>query len=273
MKSLKISFPSVKSPVFFGVFIWGAYSLYALSTPGFGRSIEQYLSIMLTCFILDTLFFYLRSGECRLTLSGLISGFALFFLVDTTYIGIGILVAALTMTTKHLFTYRERHIFNPTNLALLIVCYGFSDIATFHSMRWGGELFWSIIFISLGALITIYANRWVVAVTYAASFTLFAYAKSLIFPAAFDFLMIPLMGPGLQLFTFFMITDPQTSPPKKNQQFVFAILIAALDSTFRFMQNRYAPLLSLSIICLAFTLYEVYKNLKNETMFLRTKNV
>lgn len=273
MSQLRISMPSLKSPVFFGVFIWGAYSLYALSAPGFGRTIEQYLSIVLTCFILDTLFFYFRSGELRLTLSGFISGFALFFLVDTAYIEIGILVAALTMVTKHLFTYRERHIFNPTNLALLIVCYGFSDITTFHAMRWGGELIWSIIFIMLGALITIYANRWVVAVTYAAAFTLFAYIKSLIFPAPFDFLMLPLMGPALQLFTFFMITDPQTSPPKKSQQFVFAIAVAALDSALRFMQNRYAPLLSLSIICLAFTLYEVYKNSKNETLFTRVKTV
>lgn len=254
----KISWPNWTSPVFFAVFIWGFYSIYALLTPGFGRTVPQYILSVGVCFVLDTFFFYIRTGQLRLTFGGLISGFAIFFLFDSAYLWMYLFVSVLTIVAKHLLTYKDRHIFNPTNFALLLVCYSFEDICTFHAMRWGGQLFWSVTFIMLGIAITVYAKRWIVSITFISFFILFAFIKSLILPVSFMVMMLPLLGPGLQLYSFFMITDPQTSPSSIKNQIIFSFSIALIDSLLRYQQNRFAPLISLTVVCLAFTLKDYY---------------
>ncbi len=258
--SANISWPNWTSPVFFGVFIWGAYSIYALVTPGFGRGFPQYAMSVGVCFVLDTVFFYLRTKQWRLTLGGLITGFAVFFLLDSAYLWIYFLTSALAMVTKHLLTYKNRHIFNPTNFALLIVCYAFQDICTFHAMRWGGQLLFSVIFILLGIGISVYAKRWIVSASFIGFFVLFAFVKSLLLPVSFMVMMLPLLGPGLQLYSFFMLTDPQTSPSTAKQQIIFSFSIALIDTILRYQQNRFAPLISLSFVCLAFAVVTYLKD-------------
>ncbi len=255
-----ISWPNWTSPVFFGVFIWGAYSIYALVTPGFGRGLPQYILSVGVCFVLDTVFFYLRTKQWRLTFGGLITGFAIFFLFDSAYLWMYFLVSALAMVTKHLLTYKNRHIFNPTNFALLIVCYAFQDISTFHAMRWGGQLLFSVIFILLGIGISVYAKRWIVSISFIGFFVLFAFIKSLLLPVSFMVMMLPLLGPGLQLYSFFMLTDPQTSPNTAKQQIIFSFSIALIDTILRYQQNRFAPLVSLTLVCLAFTIKDYLKD-------------
>lgn len=249
-----VSWPNWKSPITFGFIILGSYSLYAVNALGFGRNPTQLLVTVLTCYILDTLFFYIRFKQLRFTLGGATSGFGLFFLFDSAYLWMFFLLAVVTITIKHLFTYKDRHIFNPTNFALLLVCYAFQDISNFHSMRWGGELFWSLTFVMLGTALTIYAKRWIVSFTFIFCFILFAYIKSILFPISFTLMLLPILGPGLQLYSFFMITDPMTSPQKSIEQIIFSVLLALIDTVLRFQQNRFAALISLSTVCALFVI-------------------
>lgn len=265
----KITWPKWNSPIVFGFLILFGYSLYALFAEAFGRNLNQLLVTVLTCYVLDTAFYYIRFKDIRFTLGGAVSGFGLFFLFDSAYLWMYFLVALVTIAVKHLFTYNERHIFNPTSFSLLVVCFAFQDICTFHSMRWDGQLFFSILFVVLGTALTVYAKRWIVAISFICFFIMFAYIKSLFLPLPFAIMLLPIMGPGLHLYSFFMITDPQTSPIKVNEQIIFAFFVALIDTFFRYKQVRFAQLISLCLVCMVFTLMAYIKNqrvLKNESI-------
>ncbi len=255
-----ITWPKWNSPIIFGFLILSGYSLYALFTEAFGRNLNQLLATVLTCYILDTVFYYIRFKELRFTLGGAVSGLGLFFLFDSAYLWMYFLVAFVTILVKHLFTYKDRHIFNPTSFSLLVVCFAFQDICTFHSMRWDGQLFFSILFFVLGTALTVYAKRWIVAVSFMCFFIIFAYLKSMFLPVPFAIMLLPILGPGLHLYSFFMITDPQTSPIKPKEQIVFAFFVALIDTFFRYQQVRFAQLISLCVVCMTFTLIAYLKN-------------
>ena len=156
------------------------------------------------------------------------------------------------MLSKHLLRLNNQHIFNPNNFGVLIMITGFPTVATLTAARWGGHFLWVFIFTLLGLLITIHAKRWIVAVSFLIFFIFFIFIKSFLLSASIAFLMIPLFSPALHLYTYFMITDPRTSPESPRAQVLFGFLIALVDTYFRFIQNKNAPIIALFVVCLLY---------------------
>jgi Na+-transporting NADH:ubiquinone oxidoreductase subunit NqrB len=136
--------------------------------------------------------------------SALISGLSLCLLARTNSLGLALLVAVVAIASKFLLRVRGKHIFNPTNFgaffAFLIAC--------------------------LGGLVVNRAARADVTYAFLGFYlaVLFGRALWLGQPAA-----IPLhqLGNGAFLiFTFFMISDPRTTPDSRAGRILFAALVA-----------------------------------------------
>ena len=143
------------------------------------------------------------SGQrCQVNVkSALISGLSLCLLLRTNRPWLAVLTAMLTIAIKFVVRFRGKHVFNPTNaglVAMLLV----TDQVWVSPGQWGSVAFFAFLMACLGGLVVNRASR--SDVTYA--FVGFYCA--------------------LLLFTFFMISDPKTTPDSRAGRVVFAALVA-----------------------------------------------
>jgi len=57
--------------------------------------------------------------------------------------------------------------------------------------------------------------------------------------------LAPLLGPGILLFSFHMISDPATTPKTRSLRFAFGITVAAIDAVLRYHEIPSSPLFAL----------------------------
>ncbi len=232
---------------FFVIFV-----TYALVTPWFGRNIYQFLVVFTTCVSMDLILGKIRTNKWIFPLSGIIASSGMFLVLDAYGIWPYFIVGVLAILSKHLLRVNDRHIFNPNNFGVMLVISAFPSSAMLTAARWGGHILWVLIFMILGLIITIHAKRWILAVSYLSFFAMYVLIKSLLLPVSLTFLMIPLFSPALHLYTYFMITDPRTSPDSPKEQVLFAFCVATVDTYLRYMQNKNAPIIALFIVCLLY---------------------
>ena len=181
--------------------------------------------------------------------SALISALSLCLLLRTSSLAVAALASCLAVSSKFLVRWRGKHVFNPSNLALVVLL-ALPVRAWVSPGQWGSLATFAFLLACAGGLVVHRALR--SDVTYA---FLAAYAGLLAWRAITlgDPWSIPLhqMESGaLVLFAFFMISDPRTTPDSRLGRFIFALSVALLGHylTF-FMQMR--PALYVALIALS----------------------
>lgn len=157
--------------------------------------------------------------------SALISGLSLCLLLRTNRTDLAILAAAITIGAKFLIRWRGKHLFNPTNggiVAMLLL----TDEVWVSPGQWGSVAFFAFLMACLGGVVVNRASRSDVTYAFIASYCalLFGYAWYLGEPMTIP--LHRLESGALLLFTFFMISDPKTTPDSRAGRIVFAALVA-----------------------------------------------
>ena len=157
--------------------------------------------------------------------SALISGLSLCLLLRTDEPLLAAVGAVLAIGGKFVLRVRGKHVFNPTNFGLMVMVVG-SDRVWASSGQWGATGFFAFLMACLGGLVAHRALRsdvsWAFFASYAALLVHRAYGLG-------DPLAIPLhqlQSGALLLFTFFMISDPKTTPDARLARIAFGILVA-----------------------------------------------
>lgn len=213
-----------------------AFILCGISWWGFNRSPLQIGFILLICTSLDMLLhFLLRRRSLLFPLSAMITGMGLSILSNFSH---GLWLAAIppffAIASKYVCTVNGRHVYNPALfgvVASLLLSDGM--ITPAPAYQWGGSGV-TAFFIATTAMMLFALNvrRNVLII----SFLVF-YSLQLGFRAWLLRHHIPpqtlLLGafssPAFYLFTFFMITDPRTSPESKSGQIWMAFVIVFVD--------------------------------------------
>lgn len=246
-------------------FVFGTFAIFFISfsliTMSFGRTPLQFLVCFSTFALLDLAFHYVLQRKIVFPLSGMISSIGAFLLVDTQEIGILLLVAFLTIGSKFFIQLRGRHIFNPNNFAIVVVALALPElVSATGGLRWGGEIWLASLIFAMGIFLVIRANRWLVSFSYISVF----FALALIFRGAgINNSLFTLLGPGSQLFIFFMISDPRTSPNSQKLQILFGVSVALVDHLLRLQQFRLSTLFSLSLVTLVYSLADLWMHDKD----------
>jgi Na+-transporting NADH:ubiquinone oxidoreductase subunit NqrB len=157
--------------------------------------------------------------------SVLISILSLCLLLRTNHLSLAALAAVLTVGSKFLLRVDDKHVFNPTNFGIAVTMAATGG-AWVSSGQWGTGAFFAFLIACLGGLVIHRAAR--SDVTYA--FVLF-YAMVLFGRALWlgDPLGIPLhqvQNGAFLLFSFFMISDPKTTPESRAGRILFALAVA-----------------------------------------------
>lgn len=157
--------------------------------------------------------------------SALISGLSLCLLLRTNSTALAFLGAVIAIAGKFLFRYRRKHIFNPTNggiVALLLL----TDHVWVSPGQWGSVAFFGFLMACLGTIVVTRAARSDVTFAFILFYSGLLFARSLYLGEPLTIPIHRLQSGALLLFTFFMISDPKTTPDSRAGRVLFAALVA-----------------------------------------------
>src|SRR5688572_6992983 len=157
--------------------------------------------------------------------SALISGLSLCLLLRTNRTDLAVIAAVLTIASKFLIRFRGKHVFNPTNggiVAMLLL----SDQVWVSPGQWGSAALFAFLMASLGSIVVNRAARSDVTFAFIAFYCVLVFGRSIYLGEPMAIPFHRLEGGALLLFTFFMISDPKTTPDSRAGRVLFAALVA-----------------------------------------------
>jgi Na+-transporting NADH:ubiquinone oxidoreductase subunit NqrB len=166
--------------------------------------------------------------------SPLITALSLTLLLRTDDIRLAMAAAAIAIGSKFLIRVNGKHVFNPANIAIVSLVLA-TDDAWVSTGQWGSTAISALALACLGFIVLTRAKRAETTI----GFLLF-YSTLLIGRAIWldDPLSIPLhymQNGALLIFSFFMISDPKTSPNTALGRVIFAGIVATIAVVIQFM--------------------------------------
>ncbi len=125
------------------------------------------------------------------------------------------LIGILAMASKYVFSFRKRHLFNPTAAAIFI-----SALTLKIGASWWVGNFYTLPFIFIGGILVLMKIKRVELV---ASFLSIYFLTALLGRGS----IVPIFfSPPIWFFVFVMLVEPLTSPTSKNLQVAFGVFVA-----------------------------------------------
>lgn len=241
-KKYIVSYPKLTDPRIVQISVLTLVNILGQTVFNFFVNPLQLLLLIITCVLLDIYFTYNTKKILVFPTSGLITSLSLGLLMET---GRGvqgsmkytlyILAGMLAIGSKYFLTYKGKHIFNPSNFAvvILLALYGYS--VNINPNEWPTSFWLLIPIIIIGTRLIIKAKVVSAALSFfAAELVLYAFSylggSSWSHGVSSDGLV--LLSPSLYIFTFYMITDPRTAPRNWEAKILYGISIGALHWTF-----------------------------------------
>lgn len=183
--------------------------------------------------------------------SALISALSLCLLLRTGSLSLAILTAIVAIASKFLLRVRDKHVFNPTNGALVAMMLATGEVWVSPG-QWGSGLVFAFLLASAGGLVVNRAARADVTLAFLACWASLLVARSLWLGEPLAIPRHRLENGALVLFAFFMISDPKTTPDSRAGRLLFAALVAIGAYVVQFWLFRTNGLLwSLAVCSLA----------------------
>lgn len=258
-----IKWPNRKDPRWIVLSFLMLFMVYATVAPHFSRQFIQFVFALIGSVGLEMLFITFYHKKKTFPLSAIITSFGVYFICDSPTVWVYFVTAILSILCKNLIRINGKHIFNPNNLGVVLMTMIFPNYVTTISGRWGGSLSLSILLACLGTFLVYKAQRLVLSLTFVATFIAGVFTRSAITGGTVEIIMGPMFGPGFQLFIFYMITDPQTTPRKRNEQIFFGVTLGAIDAYYRYLNYHQAPFYALFTLCPIFYIFNNRKDIFN----------
>ncbi|HEY7214007.1 MAG TPA: RnfABCDGE type electron transport complex subunit D [Thermoanaerobaculia bacterium] len=199
------------------------YGVFALDLEiGLPRALLLLATVLLTQYACSRLW-RLPAFDPR---SALISGLSLCLLLRTSSAALAALAAVVTIASKFVLRCRGKHVFNPTNFGIVAMMLATGGQVWVSPGQWGSAAFFAFLLACLGGLVVNRAARSDVTYAFLGFYlaVLFGRALWLGQPAAIP--LHQLASGAFLIFTFFMISDPKTTPDSRAGRVLFALLVA-----------------------------------------------
>ena len=188
--------------------------------------------------------------------SALISGLSLCLLLRTNSPELAALTAVLAIASKFLVRVGDKHVFNPTNVALVAMLLLTGQVWVSPG-QWGSTAVFAFLLASAGGLVVNRAARADVTWAFLAAHTALLVGRTLWLGDPLEIPLHRLTTGALVLFAFFMISDPRTTPDSRAGRILFAIAVAAGAYVIQYRLFQTNPLLwSLAVCSLAVPLID-----------------
>jgi ASPIC and UnbV/FG-GAP-like repeat/NQR2, RnfD, RnfE family len=282
-RSYPVILPSPKDPrlhvsaTFLVLYVLGMTQFH------FRLSFPQIVVSILTCAIIEVAVTFRQKQMIIWPASAMLTGNGIAFIMRIpgtqhgdwwSFKGVWIyaLVGSVAMASKYLIQFRGRHIFNPSNFALVLAFVILGSTRVEPLQFWWGPLSPALVLVLLvivgGALLVLTrVGLLAIAVifwfTFAAALGILALsghaftANWHLGPVAdYYFWKVLVLSPEVFIFLAFMITDPRTAPETARGRRIYSVALGLLGALLIApMQTEYwakvALLISLTIVCAA----------------------
>lgn len=151
-----------------------------------------------------------------------------------------------------------RHFFNPSNFGITITLLSFHWVGiaapymfTENLSGWGDWVLPAIIVCTGSFLNVRFTRRIPLILGWLGGFVAQAGIRSVLLGTAFVPALVPMTGVAFLLFTFYMVTDPATTPQSRPEQVLFGASVAAAYGMLMSLNIVFGLFFGLTIVCLA----------------------
>ncbi len=221
------------------------YLVLGFTVLGFNRVPSQALATTLSACALEVLLCRIFKGKWVWPMAAMITSFSLTILLNYSHDYFILLVPVFfAITSKYLFTYKGRHVLNPALAGVAFsLLFASSLVTAAPSYQWNGIGSMSIFIGMLGIFFLVpQVKRGALVISFLVAFTVLTALRAWImrYHLPFETLFLgTLSSPAFFLFTFFMITDPATSPADRKGQIITGIALAVVDLAFHLKQSYF----------------------------------
>jgi Na+-transporting NADH:ubiquinone oxidoreductase subunit NqrB len=180
--------------------------------------------------------------------SPLITGLSLSLLLRADALWLYAAAAVIAIGSKFVLRVDGKHIWNPAGLAIVVLLLASSGV-WISPGQWGSDVWFAALTGFLAILVLGAARRADIAIYFFVSHAALLLARAWWLGDPLAIPLHQLQSGSLLIFTFFMISDPRTSPDSALGRFLFAFAVAVLAHYMAFfMQMRPALYFALIIV-------------------------
>ncbi len=213
-------------PRHYQIAVLAALLAYGLTRLDFEIGATQAVAMLTTALLTQYICTHL-SSPAKLAFdprSGLISGLSLCLLLRTNSLELAIAAAVVTVASKFVIRFQGKHVFNPTNFGIVAML--LTGQAWVSPGQWGNIAFFALLMAGLGGLVVTRAARSDVTLSFLVFYMGLVFGRSLWLGEPISIPIHRLQSGALLLFSFFMISDPKTTPNSRAGRILFALLVA-----------------------------------------------
>jgi hypothetical protein len=151
-----------------------------------------------------------------------------------------------------------RHVFNPSNFGITITLLVFPWVGIAPPYHFTENLYGSADWILPGLIIVSgtfvnarFTKRLPLIAAWLSGFVVQAFFRSVVFGTTLVVALVPMTGVAFILYTFYMVTDPATTPSAPRAQIVFGAAVAAAYGLLLVLHAVFGLFFALTIICAA----------------------
>lgn len=179
--------------------------------------------------MIEHLLIYLKRKEItHISYSALSTSLGVMLMMFAVHYWIYLLVITVALLQKHFLRWHEKHLFNPSNFALIFALVFFFQDAHIVLGQLGDALWLQGTLLFLAGAILIRVKRWFIPVSFTLFYLIFQYL--IIIPSDPMFITDNIFERfytiSFALFIVFMLTDPRTTPHTYMAQGAYALGLA-----------------------------------------------
>ncbi|MDM8559232.1 RnfABCDGE type electron transport complex subunit D [Candidatus Parabeggiatoa sp. HSG14] len=212
-------------PRYYQITILSLLLIYGITRLNFEVEILSAFIIISTALLTQffcTRFFKLPYFDFR---SPLISSLSLCLLLRTNLLLLMSLTAIITILSKFIFRWNNKHIFNPTTFGLVTMMLLTGQVWVSPG-QWGSTAFFGFLMACFGGMVINRAARSDVTFAFLFFYIAILFGRALWLGDPLTIPLHQLENGALLLFAFFMISDPKTTPDSRAGRILFAFLVA-----------------------------------------------
>ena len=237
-----------KDPRYYQIAVLFSLLIYGVSWLSFDIGVGQIVVLLGSVLVTQFLSGKFLSAAPFDPRSALISGLSLCLLLRTNSVLLVIATAVITIASKFVLKWNHKHIFNPTNFGVIAMLTLTGDVWV-SPAQWGGKLYFAFLMACLGGMVIHRAMRSDVSCAFIVAYAAVLFGRAYWLGDASAIPLKQLQSGALLLFTFFMISDPKTTPDSRLGRILFGFLVAAGAAYVQFVLYRTNGLLWSLAIC------------------------
>jgi len=223
-------------PRAFQVIFQAIFLSYGILTLNWTPDWSHYIITISGCLLFQYSAESIKAGKWQLMtdfdrwgFSVLISAMSLCLLLKSNHWQTATLAAFLTVSSKYFFRIGRKHIFNPSAFGIIATIFLTND-AWLSPGQWGSDAVIFFTVVSLGIIVVTRVQKLDVSLAFLITFVALLYWRQVyVLGWPMDYFIHSISTGSLLLFSFFMISDPRTSPDHSIARVLWAVLIAVVS--------------------------------------------